>query len=129
MKLFMHTLTCQSGLFSWKPSAPSCDSPAPTSPGAPFPLSLPDCSPLPLLGQSRVCPGILHVCCYEPTLPKVPRGAVESTNCGCSSQELPSAGTIPWCLTPRESPAVPPVQHQLPVPSRSSPALPWLLCV
>lgn len=89
----MHTLAYGSWLFSWKPNAPSCDSPVPTSPGAPFPHSLPGFCPLPSqmpswgrAGRAQV-PWMGGVC--EPTLSKVPRGAAESPKRGCGCQQLP----------------------------------------
>lgn len=129
-------------LFFCKPSAPSCDSPVPTSTGASFPLSPGDCCQLPARMQSwgRGCmprqPGC--VVCMNP------RGTAGSAKCGCGCSSCHHLGPF-RAVWPRGSCAgclsrtgqeeweklqslqcqqCPPVQDQLPVPSRSSPASP-----
>lgn len=141
----MHTLTYPSCLFFCKPSAPSCDSPVPTSTGALFPLSPGDCCQLPAQVQSwgrAVYAQVAWMCrVYEPTLC---RGAAGSTKCGCGCSSCHQLGPFRavWpqgncagCLSRTgqegweklqslQCQQCPPVQDQLPVPSRSSPASP-----
>lgn len=89
----MHTLTYPSCLFFCKPSAPSCDSPVPTSTGALFPLSPGDCCQLPAQVQSwgrAVYAQVAWMCrVYEPTLC---RGEL----LGAQNAAVAAAAAISW---------------------------------